>query len=160
MAHREKRGTLTPSVLEKKCHSSRDGENSGPRPSNHSLWWCVGKERAQTFNHQTNMWKGWFIWNYRGRETQTRPFLPLECEWDERKWTNEAVCSVGLWHLTPQMSHLMTLDVDVINLGGNIVSQNMLNRIPMSSSDSLALFWGASNCKIQLRLETNNVAFC
>lgn len=92
MLHREKeRHTKSLYSDRKKSHSSRDGENSGPRPFNHSPWWCVGKERVQTCNHWTNMWKGWFIWNYRGREKQKSPFLPLEWERDVKKWTNVAV---------------------------------------------------------------------
>lgn len=141
-----------------KCHSSRDWGNSGPWPSNHSLWWCVGKEQAQTFNHQTNMWKGWFTWNYRGRKKQKRPFLPLE--WDERKWTNKAVCSVCHWHLTLQLSHLITLDViNVINLGEYCVSKQ-------TQQNSNVQLWQFHTVlrrlylQIQLRSEANNATIC
>lgn len=132
----KKRGTQSRYILNvQKCHSSHDGENSAPRPFNHSPWWCVGKERVQTCNHWTNMWKGWFIWNYRGREKQKSPFLPFEWERDVKKWTNGAVLlCLSLAPRPSAVSSNCSLR-GCNNFRRNIMSENIANKIQTSRTD-------------------------
>lgn len=52
----------------------------------------------------------------RPRKTE-EAFLTFRMRMRREEMDHKAVCSVCLWHLTLQSSHLITLDVDVINLG-------------------------------------------